>query len=185
MRELRIWPDPILNVPTNPVTDFGPDLKLLAADMLQIMHKYKGVGLAAPQIGVRKSIIVYDCDGEENVLVNPVCTPVDDAKLESIGEGCLSFPGVHVKIERPNLVNIKWQTLDGDEEEDEFYGFLAIAVQHEIDHLEGKTLVSYLSQLKRDWVRRKMSKLKRKKVLWERQLKKMGRLDELQASNKG
>lgn len=175
MRELIIWPDPILMKPTEPVTVFDDKLAQLSVEMFEVMRKYKGVGLAAPQIGVRKSLVVYDCDGEENVLVNPVCTPVDGADTEEIGEGCLSFPGVHVKIARPNRVHIKWQTLEGEEEEDEFYGILAIAVQHELDHLQGKTLVSYLSQLKRDWVRRKMSKIKRRRVLQERALKKMGK----------
>lgn len=179
MRNLVIWPDPILRQSTVPVTIFDEALCRLSEDMFEVMEYYKGVGLAAPQIGVRKSIIVYNCDGERDALVNPVYKPVDNAKSEELGEGCLSFPGVYVKVSRPNLVNIRWQDLDGKEHEDEFYGFSALAVQHEIDHLEGKTLANHLSQLKRDWVSRKMSKIKRKRTLWERNLKKLGRANGL------
>lgn len=179
MRNLVIWPDPILRQETLPVTVFNEELRKLSEDMFEVMEYYKGVGLAAPQIGIRESIIVYDCDGERDVLVNPIYRPVDDAKTEELGEGCLSFPGVYVKVSRPNLVNVKWQDLDGKKHEDEFYGFSALTIQHEIDHLKGKTLVHHLSQLKRDWVSRKMSKIKRKRVLWERNLKKLGQTNGL------
>jgi len=182
MRKLLLWPDPLLVKPTNPVIKFDSSIKKLTDDMFAIMKKYGGVGLAAPQVGERLSVIVYDCDGEKGILVNPILTPVKDAKTEETGEGCLSFPGVYVKIQRPNIFGLKWQDELGEEHEDEFYGLLATAVQHELDHLEGKTLVNYLSKLKRDFVTGKMKKIQQKRKLYLRRLKKMGKLDELQAA---
>ena len=184
MRDLIIWPNSILTRPTVPVTKFDESLHELIDDMFAVMEKFGGAGLAAPQVGSNLSVIVYGCDGEKGHLVNPVLTPTPDAKIEETGEGCLSFPGVYVKVPRPNIFDLKWQDKNGDEQEDEFYGFLAIAIQHELEHLDGKTIVSYLSSLKRDLVTRKMKKIQRRRQLYMKQMKKMGKLDGLQTPGK-
>lgn len=175
MRDLIVWPNPILRQPVNLVTEFDENLQNLVDDMFRIMETYKGAGLAAPQVGERKSVVIYNCDGEKGTLINPVLTPIEDAKVEEFGEGCLSFPGVYVNIARPNIFKLQWQDVTGKFEEDEFYGFVALAIQHELDHLQGKTLVNYLPGVKRDFVTRKMMKIQKRKKLYQRQLKKLGK----------
>ena len=117
MRDLIIWPDPILRVPTQPVTKFDKSLLELIEDMFKIMKRFEGVGLSAPQVGEKLSVIVYNCDGEKGTLINPILTPIPDAKEEETGEGCLSFPGVYVKIKRPEIFELKWQDETGKEQE--------------------------------------------------------------------
>ena len=181
MRDIVIWPDPILRVPVEPVTKFDEYLHDLIEDMFRIMKKFGGVGLSAPQVGKRLAVIVYKCDGEEGILVNPVLTPTPDAKITEMGEGCLSFPGVYVNVKRPELFDLKWQDEDGKEEEDEFYELLAVAVQHELDHLEGITIADHLSHLKRDIVTRKMKKIKKKREKMIHKLRESGQLDDDEA----
>lgn len=182
MRELVIWPNQILMRPTLPVVLFDDRLSEIIDDMFSVMKKFGGLGLAAPQVGEALSVIVYDCDGERGILVNPALTPTPDAREEETNEGCLSFPGVYIKRRRPNIFDLKWQDEEGEEHEDEFYGLLAVVLGHELDHLEGKTLVNHLSSLKRDLVTRKMKKIQRRRKKHLQHLKKIGKLDELQAT---
>lgn len=180
-RDLVLWPESILKLPTLPVTVFDSELKELTLDMFRVIEKYGGVGLAAPQIGVRKSIIVYKYKGQEGVLINPKLTPTPDAKEEETGEGCLSFPGIYVKVKRPNIFDLSWQDEEGEEHEDEFCELTAVIIQHELDHLQGKTIVSYLSNLKRDIVTRKMKKIHQRRKQHLQNLKEPGRPHELRS----
>ena len=180
-KELVLWPESILKLPTFPVTVFDSELKELVLDMVRIMKTFGGVGLSAPQIGVRKSIIVYEYQEQKGILINPKLTPTPDAKEEETGEGCLSFPGVYVKVKRPNIFDLSWQNEDGEEHEDEFSELVAVIIQHELDHLQGKTIVSYLSSLKRDVVTRKMKKIRQRRQQYQQDLKEPGKPHELRS----
>jgi peptide deformylase len=127
------------------------------------------VGLAAPQIGVTKRLLVMDCVKEDGaaprpmVLVNPEVTWSSE-DLSVYEEGCLSIPDQYAEVKRPALVRVRWTALDGTTQEEEFGGLWATCVQHEIDHLNGKLFIDYLGPLKRQMITRKMEKLKREKA---------------------
>ena len=166
IRHILIHPDPRLKKLCDPVTEITEDLRKLAADMLETMYDAPGVGLAAPQVGVNKQLIVMDCIKTPTevprpmVLFNPVVVWVSD-DLASYEEGCLSIPEQYAEVQRPERVRVRWLGLDGLEAEEEFDGLWATCVQHEIDHLKGKLFIDYLGPLKRQMITRKMEKLKR------------------------
>jgi peptide deformylase len=164
IRDILIHPDPRLKKPCEPVAEVTAELAQLAADMLETMYDAPGVGLAAPQVGVMKRILVMDCikEGppEPMVLINPsVIWASED--LSSYEEGCLSIPDQYAEVKRPAQVKVRWTGLDGAEQERQFEGLWATCVQHEIDHLDGKLFIDYLGPLKRQMITRKMEKLKR------------------------
>lgn len=157
-------PDPVLRKVSEPVERVDAELVKLADDMLETMYDAPGVGLAAVQVGVLKRLVVLDVsEGDERnplVLFNPEILQLgDETRLHE--EGCLSIPDTHVDIERPASLVVGYIDREGKPRELKAEGLLATAVQHEIDHLNGKMIIDYLSRLKRDIVVRKFKKLAR------------------------
>jgi peptide deformylase len=169
LRSILIHPDPRLRKVAEPVTEFGAELRQLADDMLATMYDAPGIGLAAPQVGVGKRLLVMDCVKNPDlpprpmVLVNPEIVWASDA-LSTSEEGCLSIPDVYNDVTRPVEVKVRWTGVDGSAQEEQFAGLWATCVQHEIDHLNGRLFIDYLTPLKRQLITRKMEKLKREKA---------------------
>ena len=167
IRDILIHPDPRLKKPCEPIAAVTAEISALASDMFETMYEAPGIGLAAPQIGVMKRLIVMDCikDGppEPMALLNPqVLWSSED--LASYEEGCLSIPDQYAEVKRPSSVKVGWMDLDGVPQERLFTGLWATCVQHEIDHLNGKLFIDYLGPLKRQMITRKMEKLKRERA---------------------
>jgi len=164
IREIVKYPDPILQRPTEKVTEFDEELRTLADDMFESMYKAIGIGLAAPQIGVGKRITVIDLSNQKDpkdklVLVNPEILHKEGRQVEE--EGCLSLPDIRDKVSRAAKVKVKAQDLEGKWFEMEGEELLARAFQHEIDHLDGILFPWRLSALKRDLILRKIRKLQK------------------------
>ena len=169
IRPILIHPDPRLKKVCDPVTGISAEMGKLAEDMLETMYDAPGIGLAAPQIGVTKRLIVMDCvkegagDPRPMVLFNPeVVWSCED--LSTYEEGCLSIPDQYAEAKRPASVRVRWTGLDGTAQEEQFDGLWATCVQHEIDHLNGKLFIDYLGLMKRQMITRKMEKLKRERA---------------------
>jgi peptide deformylase len=162
IRAILHYPDKRLRIPGEPVSEFGPELHALIDDMAETMYAAPGVGLAAPQIGVSKRLFIVDVatgDDEPSdlrVFVNPEIIERDGKVAWE--EGCLSFPGVHEDVQRAERVKVRAQDRNGTTFDLVAEGLLAIAVQHENDHLEGKLMIDHLSMLKRRLVHRAMLK---------------------------
>ena len=169
LKDILIHPAPRLKKVAAPVHDIGDDLRRLADDMLETLYFAPGIGLAAPQGGVGKRLLVMDCVKEEGapprpmVLINPQVTWTSDEK-NVYEEGCLSIPEQYGDVERPAEVEVTWTGLDGDRHSERFDGLWATCVQHEIDHLDGKLFIDYLKPLRRQMITRKMVKLKRERA---------------------
>ena len=169
IRDILIHPDPRLKTVANPVTEFDDRLRVLADDMLETMYNAPGIGLAAPQVGILKRLLVMDCVKEEGapprpmVLINPAVTWISE-DCSTHEEGCLSIPEQFAEIERPAEVEVTWNDLEGKQETERFEGIWATCVQHEIDHLNGKLFIDYLKPLRRQMITRKMKKLKREQA---------------------
>ncbi|HSY04183.1 MAG TPA: peptide deformylase [Acidobacteriaceae bacterium] len=164
IREIVLYPDPILQRPTQKVVEFDDELRTLAADMFESMYKAIGIGLAAPQIGVSKRITVIDVSNKTNpedkiVLVNPEIIHHEGKQVGE--EGCLSLPDIRDKVTRAAKVTVKAQDLNGEWFEMEGTELLARAFQHEIDHLDGILFPWRISALKRDLILRKIRKLQK------------------------
>ena len=158
------FPDPILQRPAEPVTEFNDDLRRLVDDMFESMYVAHGIGLAAPQIGIPKRITVLDLSFQKNpeekiALINPEVITKEGKVFEE--EGCLSLPDIREKVSRAARVRIRAQDLKGNWFEKEADELLARAFQHEIDHLDGVLFIFRISALKRDFVLRKIRKLQR------------------------
>lgn len=166
LRPILIHPDPRLKKVCDPLAEVTPEIRRLAEDMLETMYDAPGVGLAAPQIGITKRLLVMDCvkEGtpEPMVMINPEITWRSE-DLSTYEEGCLSIPDQYAEVIRPALVRVSWIDLDGKTQEEEFSDLWATCVQHEIDHLNGKLFIDYLGPLKRQMITRKMEKLKRER----------------------
>ena len=163
MAKLNIltFPDPRLRKVAVPVTKFDKSLEIFVSDMLETMYEENGIGLAASQVDFHERIIVIDISEERNdpkVFINPEFKVLDDKSLLSYTEGCLSVPDVTEEIVRPDSIFLSWQDLKGEYHSEEPSGLLTVCIQHEIDHLEGKLMVDYLSPLIRDRIRKKASK---------------------------
>ncbi len=169
IRPILIHPDPRLKATADPITEITDETRCLAADMLETMYVAPGIGLAAPQVGVGKRLLVMDCIKDEDaepkpmVLINPSVTWSSE-EINTYEEGCLSIPDQYAEIERPAEVEVTWTDLDGSEHSDKFSELWATCVQHEIDHLNGKLFIDYLKPLRRQMITRKMVKLKREKA---------------------
>lgn len=164
-RDILIHPDPHLKKVCAPLDGIDDAVRALADDMLETMYDAPGVGLAAPQIGVLQRIFVMDCSGKEEdsrpmVLINPQIVRVSEEK-SVYNEGCLSLPEMYEDVIRPASCVIRWTDPQGSEQEEEFEGLWATCAQHEIDHLNGKLFIDYLSGLKRSMITKKMMKLKK------------------------
>ena len=159
-------PDPILRKVSTPVETVDDDLRRLLDDMIETMYDAPGVGLAGIQVGVDKRILVLDASDKNAEERNPICM-INPRILDrsdttrTYEEGCLSIPDVLVEIERPAEVDISFIDRDGNAQELHADGLLATAAQHEIDHLDGKLIIDFLSRLRREMVVRKFRKLQR------------------------
>lgn len=157
------YPNPLLETPCEPVTEFDtPELHKLVADMFETTYASKGVGLAAPQIGITQRIAVIDLSlGEDEsqklVIINPEIVKKEGKQRDE--EGCLCFPGFREQVTRARKVAVKARNPKGEEIELEGDELLARAFQHEIDHLNGILFIKHISALKRDLIRRKIRKL--------------------------
>tara|TARA_B000000441_G_C21558792_1_gene241691 strand:- start:124 stop:633 length:510 start_codon:yes stop_codon:yes gene_type:complete len=159
--KILIFPDPRLRKVAKKVTKFDKSLENLANDMLKTMYEANGIGLAATQVDCHIRLIVMDISEDRNdprIFVNPSYKVLDSHKLFEFEEGCLSIPGFNQIISRPDKIELTWKDLSGKEHKDCPEGLLTVCIQHEIDHLEGKLMVDYVSALKRDRVRKKLLK---------------------------
>ncbi|MBM3811800.1 MAG: peptide deformylase [Acidimicrobiia bacterium] len=160
---IRKYGDPVLETPSEPITEFGtPELEELAANMFETMWANKGVGLAAPQIGLLKRITVVDVSAGEDesqklVLINPEIIHTEGTQIGE--EGCLSIPGFREDVKRAMVATVRARNLKGEIFEVRGEELLARAFQHELDHLNGILFLKHLSVLKRDLIRRKIRKL--------------------------
>jgi len=163
LRPILIWPDPLLKKKALPVSVVDDGLRALVKDMFETMYDADGVGLAAPQVGVLQRLIVLDTSPRDEgaqpiAMVNPVITAQEGTAIW--GEGCLSIPGETEDVERAATVTVRFQDESGAAKELTTGGLLAIAIQHEVDHLEGVVFVDHVSVLKRELIRTRMKKLK-------------------------
>lgn len=155
-------PDPILRQVAAPVERVDAEVRRLADDMLATMYDAPGIGLAAPQVGISRRLIVLDVsddDGEGRplVMINPEILHLGEGR-RSYEEGCLSIPDVKVEIERPSTLKVAYLDRDGVRQQLDAEGLLATAIQHEIDHLDGRLIIDFLSRLKRDIIVRRFRK---------------------------
>jgi len=167
MAKLRIleFPDPRLRRKAAPVEVVDDQLRTLIDDMFETMYDAPGIGLAATQVDVHRRLLVADVSAEKNepwVLINPVIVAADGVEVTE--EGCLSVPGYYEEVERAESVRVRYLDRDGKEVENEFDGLLAVCVQHEMDHLEGKLFVDYLSEAKRQRIRKRLEKDRRSRL---------------------
>jgi peptide deformylase len=156
------YPDPRLRTKAEPVGAIDDELRRLAADMLETMYAAPGIGLAATQVNVHRRMLVADISEKQDtphVFVNPEI--LDRRGTEVMEEGCLSVPGFYEPVTRSEWIRVRALGLDGEPLEMELDGLLAVCVQHEIDHLDGKLFVDYLSDLKKQRIRKRLEKERR------------------------
>jgi peptide deformylase len=163
--EVKICGDPVLRQTASPVEQFDADLRELAESMIQTMLAEKGIGLAAPQVNISKRMIVAlqmkdfdDNAAQPLVLVNPVVVRVSK-DMWSYEEGCLSIPGISASVVRPQDVDVKYQDLDGEFHAVSASGIFGRILLHEIDHLDGKLFIDYLSSAQKSLIKSKLKDL--------------------------
>ena len=159
--KILIFPDPRLRKVAKKVTKFDKSLENLANDMLETMYTANGIGLAATQVDRHIRLIVMDLSEERDdprIFINPTFKILKNHKLFEFEEGCLSIPGFNETIARPDRIELTWQDIKGNQHIDKPEGLLTVCIQHEIDHLDGKLMVDYISSLKRDRIRSKLLK---------------------------
>ena len=157
--EILEFPDPRLRILAKPVEAFDAALRQLVDDMFETMYDAQGIGLAATQVDIHRQLLVMDVSENRDspkVFINPEI--VDSSGEETCEEGCLSVPGIYADVSRAETVRVRAQDSSGDFFEDDLDGMHAICLQHEMDHLEGKLFVDYLSPLKRRMVQKKLEK---------------------------
>jgi peptide deformylase len=164
MAKLKIleFPDPRLRTRAVAVESVDDDLRTLIDDMFETMYEAPGIGLAATQVDVHKRLLVADVSSdksEPHVLINPEILEMDGVAVSE--EGCLSVPGYYEEVERAEHIRVRFLDRDGNEVEMEAEGLLAVCIQHEMDHLEGKLFVDYLSEAKRGRIRKKLMRDRR------------------------
>lgn len=163
-------PDPRLRQISQPVEQVDDELRKLIDDMLDTMYAAPGIGLAAIQVGVPKRVLVIDLQEPEEeggdpvrkplVFINPEILTSSDREVP-YNEGCLSVPEMYADVDRPDRVRARWLDRDGAAHEEEIDGFLAVVLQHEMDHLNGVLFIDHLSRLKREMLLKKLSKIRR------------------------
>jgi peptide deformylase len=163
VREILIWPDPILKQTAKPVAKVDDSTRALVKDMFETMYAADGVGLAAPQIGVLQRVIVLDtsprqAESKPLAMINPEIIEMEGET--TFTEACLSIPGEAEDVDRAAVVTVKFLDPEGQEQTLKCDGLLAIAVQHEADHLNGTVFVDHVSTLKREIIRKRMKRLK-------------------------
>ena len=155
-RKIRLDGDDVLRKVCKPIEKMTPRLQTLIDDMYETMYEANGVGLAAPQVGILKRIVVIDI-GDDNAytLINP---KIIEADGEQTGEeGCLSLPGIHETVKRGNKIRVKYMDEDFVEHEEEVEGYLARVMQHEFDHLDGKMFIDHISPLRKQMIKGKLN----------------------------
>ena len=167
VREILVWPHPILKQKAAPVTKVDESIRELIRDMFDSMYAADGVGLAAPQVGVLKRVIVLDTTPRQSeskaiAMVNPELIKLEGSLVYK--EGCLSVPGEAEDVERAAVALVRYLDEQGEPQERLCDGLLAIAVQHETDHLEGTVFVDHISALKREMIRKRMKRLKSERL---------------------
>jgi len=158
------FPDPRLRIKAKPVAAVTDAHRRLAADMLATMYAAPGIGLAAVQVGVHERLIVLDVSDDSDqpqVFINPEILAKEGSEV--MQEGCLSVPGVYEEVERAERIRVRALDLQGKQHEFDADGLLAVCIQHEIDHLDGKLFVDYLSDLKRQRIRKRIEKEERER----------------------
>jgi len=158
------FPDPRLRIRATSVVSVDKALKSLISDLFETMYEAPGIGLAATQVDVHKRLLVADVSADKTepyVLVNPVILQKDGATATE--EGCLSVPGYYDEVERAEHIRVRFLDRDGEECKMDAEGLLAVCIQHEIDHLDGKLFVDYLSEAKRQRIRKRLVRDKRHK----------------------
>ena len=156
---ILVYPDPRLRTRAEPVDQVDDELRQLIDDMFETMYAAPGIGLAATQVDVHKRLLVADVSEERNqphCFINPVILSRDG--VEVMEEGCLSVPGIYEKVERADQIRVRALDRHGEPFEMDADGLLAVCIQHEIDHLDGKLFVDYLSELKRQRIRKRLEK---------------------------
>jgi len=164
MAKLKIleFPDPRLRTKAAPIAAVDDSLRALIADMFETMYAAPGIGLAATQVDVHRRLLVADVSSdksEPHVLINPEILEKDGAMVTD--EGCLSVPGYYEEVERAQHIRVRYLDRQGEPQEMEVEDLLAVCIQHEMDHLEGKLFVDYLSEAKRQRIRKKLLKERR------------------------
>ena len=153
------FPDPRLKTAATPVAAIDDDIRRLTRDMAETMYEAPGIGLAATQVDVHKQVIVIDASETRDqllILINPQLVESDG--LQTCEEGCLSVPGIYDKVERAEHVVVRYLDLEGKEQIVSADGLLAVCLQHEMDHLQGRVFVDHLSPLKQSRIRSKLAK---------------------------
>ena len=164
--KILIFPDQRLRTVAKEVLDINEEVKNLCNDLLETMYEGKGIGLSATQVNIHKRILVVDVSEEKDspmIFINP-SVEVLGQEEKIYGEGCLSVPGFFEDVSRPAKIKITALNLDGEEFSIEAEDLLAVAVQHEMDHLDGKIFVDFLSNLKRQRIKQKLIKISRAAV---------------------
>jgi peptide deformylase len=159
------FPDPRLRKKAVPVVRVDDELRRLIDDMFETMYEAPGIGLAATQVDVHRRLLVADVSTEKNephVLINPEILEKDGVAITE--EGCLSVPGYYEEVERAGRIKVRFLDRQGEPLEREFEGLLAVCVQHEIDHLNGRLFVDYLSEAKRQRIRKRLIKERRQQT---------------------
>lgn len=160
--EVLHFPDERLRNKAHPVETINADIKKVSTDMLETMYDENGIGLAATQVNIQKRIVVIDLSEEKTeplILINPVITKLEGK--ETMREGCLSVPDYYDTVERAENIVFNYKTLEDELVTLETDGLLAVCVQHEIDHLNGKLFIDYLSPLKRQRLKKKLEKIEK------------------------
>lgn len=159
------FPDPRLRKKAVPVEQVDDALRTLIGDMFETMYAAPGIGLAATQVDVHLRVLVADVSADRDaphVLINPGILEKDGVTVTE--EGCLSVPGYFEEVERAEHIRVRYLDRDGERQEGEFEGLLAVCIQHEIDHLDGKLFVDYLSEAKRQRIRKRLTKERRQQA---------------------
>lgn len=160
MKTIVTYPDPVLRQRAEEINEIDDTVRELVDDMADVMYGDDGIGLAANQVGEARRVFVYDAGEGFHCVINPVLTVTDDEKAAA-EEGCLSLPGIQVKVERPKQVRVDGIDLDGNPVSFEAEGLKARVMQHEIDHLNGIMIIDHASSLQRSLLKSKLKKLER------------------------
>ena len=161
--KILIFPDPRLRTVAKTVELVDDSIKKLAQDMLETMYQGSGIGLAATQVNVHKRVIVLDISESKDeplILINPEIKKIIDPNKKIFSEGCLSVPGFYEELKRPSSVEISYLDIDGKRNLLLANDLLAVVIQHEMDHLDGKMMVDFISNIKREMIRKKLLKAK-------------------------
>ena len=161
--KILVFPDPRLRTVAKTVEVVDDSIKKLAQDMLETMYQGSGIGLAATQVNVHKRVIVLDISETKDkplILINPEIKKIIDPNKKIFSEGCLSVPGFYEELKRPSSVEISYLDIDGERKLLLANDLLAVVIQHEMDHLDGKMMVDFISNIKREMIRKRLLKAK-------------------------